>query len=134
MESYSWSWRSSFARVSCLLANLSIMSSIWFASMKLVVSRSIFRITTASFIFHRDKKHSQELDKGSPSLSFSFSLSKKKTKTAKNGLKNIEMQKKSKNIGWMIKKADNENTNNMKSIAMRREFFTPFNQKWFADF
>ena len=33
----------------------------------------------------------------------------------------------------MIKKADNKDTNNTKSIAMRREFFTPFNQKWLAD-
>ncbi len=34
----------------------------------------------------------------------------------------------------MIKQADKKDTDKTKSIAMGREFFTPFSQKWFVDF
>ena len=52
--------------------------------------------------------------------------SKKWAKKQKNG-------EKRKSIGWMIKKVNNSNSNNTKNTAMRREIFTPFNQKWLAD-
>ena len=52
--------------------------------------------------------------------------SKKWAKKQKNG-------EKRKSIGWVIKKADNSNSNITKSTAMRREIFTPFNRKWLAD-
>ena len=52
--------------------------------------------------------------------------SKKWAKKQKNG-------KKRKSIGWVIKKVNNNNSNNTKNTAMRKEIFTPFNQKWLAD-
>ena len=52
--------------------------------------------------------------------------SKKWAKKQKNG-------EKRKSIGWVIKKVNNNNSNNTKNTAMRREIFTPFNRKWLAD-
>ena len=54
-------------------------------------------------------------------------------KNSKKWAKKQKNAKKRKSIGWVIKKADNSNSNNTKSRATRRKIFTPFNRKWLAN-